>query len=147
MSADPVFVDTNVLVYQWDLSEPRKQERASNWMRVLWRTKRGRLSAQVLSEFYSAVTQKLKPGLRPPAAQWNVRTLTAWKPLPVDAALIERAFDVQQRFRTSWWDALIVAAAQAARARVLLSEDFQDGQEFDDHLRVMHPFRHAPEEA
>lgn len=144
MPADLVFVDTNVLLYQLDATEPEKQERAAAWMKHLWRSKRGRLSYQVLAEFYVTATQKLKPGLAPPAAQWNVRTLLAWNPVAPNGRLFERAWGVQARYRTSWWDALIVAAAQTAGCRTLLSEDLQNGQEFDE-LTVASPFTHAPE--
>lgn len=144
MSAEPVFVDTNVLLYQWDATEPAKQERAAAWMKLLWRTKRGRLSYQVLTEFYVTATQKLKPGMTPPAAQWNVRTLLAWKPVATNGKLFERAWEIQTRYRTSWWDALIVAAAQTAGCATLLSEDLQDEQQFGE-LRVINPFTHAPD--
>lgn len=146
MPADLVFVDTNVLLYQWDATEPAKQERAAAWMKHLWRTKRGRLSHQVLAEFYVTATQKLKPGMAPPAAQWNVRTLLAWDPVAPNGRLYERAWSVQARFRTSWWDALIVAAAQTAGCRTLLSEDLQDGQQLED-LWVANPFTHEPQAA
>lgn len=146
MHVDLVFVDTNVLLYQWDRTEPDKQARATAWMKQLWKTKRGRLSYQVLAEFYVTATHKLKPGMKRPAAQWNVRTLLAWEPVAVDARLLERAWKVQDRFRTSWWDALIVAAAQTAGCRTLLSEDFQAGQDFDD-LTVVDPFKTAPDPA
>lgn len=57
------FVDTNVLVYARDISEPEKQRRASEWLAHLWRSREGRLSVQVLQEYYVTLTQKLKPGL------------------------------------------------------------------------------------
>ena len=55
-----VFVDTNILVYCRDASEPEKQQKAMAWMTRLWETGCGRLSFQVLQEFYVTVTQKLK---------------------------------------------------------------------------------------
>lgn len=143
MHVDLVFVDTNVLLYQWDATEPEKQARATAWMKYLWRTKRGRLSYQVLAEFYVTATQKLKPGMARPAAQWNVRTLLAWEPVAPNGRLLERAWGVQARYGTSWWDALIVSAAQAAECRTLLSEDLQDGQEFEE-LTVANPFTTEP---
>jgi predicted nucleic acid-binding protein len=146
MPAELVFVDTNVLLYQWDATEPEKQARATAWMKHLWRSKRGRVSYQVLAEFYVTATQKLKPGMAPPAAQWNVRTLLAWKPVAPNGRLFERAWGVQARYGTSWWDALIVAAAQIAGCGLLLSEDLQDEQQLDE-LTVLSPFTHEPEAA
>ena len=57
-----VFVDTNVLVYSRDASEPEKQQQAMAWMSHLWRTQAGRLSSQVLIKFYETVTHKIQPG-------------------------------------------------------------------------------------
>ena len=66
--AERIFVDTNVLVYNRDASESQKQEQAKAWMAHLWSTKTGRLSFQVLQEFYITVTAKLDPGLDPESA-------------------------------------------------------------------------------
>ncbi len=110
-------------------------------MRSLWERRAGRLSFQVLQEFYAAVTMKLRPGMKPADARRDVRALLAWKPLAVGAAQLEGAWAVQERFGLSWWDALIVSTAQSAGCRFLLSEDLQDGQELAG-LRVLSPFSH-----
>lgn len=138
-----VFVDTNVLVYCRDASEPEKQAKAAAWMAALWARRVGRLSYQVLQEFYVTVTAKLDPGMEPEAARTDVRILLVWKPLPLDARVLEVAWLLQDRYGFSWWDALIAAAAQAAGCRYLLSEDFQAGMEVGD-LIVIHPFRITP---
>lgn len=144
MSAERVFVDSNVLVYEWDASETEKRQRAAAWMRHLWETKTGRLSFQVLTEFYITVTRKLKPGMAPRAAQRNVRTLLAWQPVAIDAGVMETAFEIQERYLLSYWDSLVVAAADATRSRYLLSEDFQEGQELGG-VKVVNPFHTTPE--
>jgi predicted nucleic acid-binding protein len=138
-----VFVDTNVLVYWRDASEPEKQARASAWMAALWETRTGRLSYQVLQEFYVTVTTKLDPGLVPDAARRNVRVLLSWHPLPVDTRILEGAWLLQDRYGVSWWDALIMAAARATGCRYLLSEDFQAGMKVGD-LLVINPFKITP---
>lgn len=140
-----VFVDSNVLVYARDASEVEKQPKAMDWMHNLWRSRRGALSAQVLQEFYVTATQKLKPGMDRQAARADVRSLTAWRPHLVDAPLLESAWALQDRYQLPWWDALIVAAAQATESRHLLSEDFQDGQSFGG-VQVINPFLHSPSE-
>jgi len=139
----PCFVDTNVLVYVRDASEPEKQPRAHAWLQRLWTTHQGRISTQVLSEFYVTVTRKLQPGLSRQEARADVSSLLSWHPLPVDARLLTTALALEDRFELSWWDALIVGAGQSARCAWLLTEDLQDGQEFDD-LRVVNPFFHEP---
>ena len=143
---DRTFVDTNVLLYEWDGADANKQRRAIEWMRHLWETQSGRLSYQVLVEFYRGATQMLRPVLAAPKAQNHVRTLVAWKPVAIDQAIIEAAWREQERYKLSWWDALIVAAAQRAGCRTLLSEDFKAGQQFGD-LTVVNPFTTAPPEA
>jgi predicted nucleic acid-binding protein len=140
-----VFVDTNVLVYWRDASEPDKQERALTWLSELWERRSGRLSFQVLQEFYVTVTAKLTLSLSPELARLNVRQLLAWKPVTLDARLLEEAWRLQDRYLFPWWDALIVAAAQVSACRYLLSEDFQDGMEVGD-LKVVNPFINRPED-
>lgn len=139
----PVFVDTNVLVYARDKAAAEKQVTAARWVEHLWRTREGRLSYQVLQEFYVTVTEKLRPGMDPDAARRDVRSLTSWQPVRVDAPVVEGAWLVQDRYQISWWDALIVSGAQTAECAYLLSEDFQDGQDFGD-VRVINPFTHKP---
>jgi predicted nucleic acid-binding protein len=140
-----VFVDTNVLVYGRDASEPEKQARAWEWLTALWERRSGRLSFQVLQEYYVTVTAKLSPGLDQESACREVRALLAWKPLPVDARIMEEAWLLQERCLLSWWDALIAGAAQAAGCRYLLSEDFQEGMDLGG-IRVINPFRTRLEE-
>lgn len=140
-----IFVDTNVLVYCRDASEPEKQAQAAAWMAALWEQQTGCLSFQVLQEYYVTVTAKLSPGLSRELARREVRTFLAWRPLAVDDRLLEGAWLLQDRHKVSWWDALIVAAAQSAGCRYLLSEDFQDGFDWGD-LTVVNPFRTGPEE-
>jgi predicted nucleic acid-binding protein len=139
-----VFVDTNVLVYARDASEPDKQLRAATWMQHLWATRLGRLSVQVLQEFYVTVTGKLDPGLPAAEARADVRALWTWRPVPVDGRVLESAWTVEDRFGLSWWDAQIVAAAQLADCRYLLTEGLQANQEFGA-LRVVNPFQTAPD--
>jgi len=139
-----VFVDSNVLVYARDASEPGKQEKALAWMERLWTPGTGCLSFQVLQEFYVTVTEKLKPGLDAGHARSDVRSLLTWHPVPIDGRVIEGAWAIQDRFRLSWWDALIVSAAQTGNCLYLLSEDFQEGQKFGS-LCVINPFRSDPE--
>ena len=142
----PVFVDTNVLVSARDRAQATKHARAREWMARLWEARTGRLSHQVLTEYYVTVTAKLKPGMPPAAARADVRALLAWHPTGVSPALLERAWTLQDAHHLSWWDALIVASALATDCRTLLTEDLQDGQRFGD-LEVVSPFRPEPEAA
>jgi predicted nucleic acid-binding protein len=139
----PVFVDTNVLLYVWDARDPVRQHRAVEWLSHLWESRRGRTSIQVLSEFYVAATRKLRPALPMDRARLYAATFLAWSPVASDAALLEEGWRLEERYRLSWWDALIVAAGHRAGCRQLLTEDFQSQQDFDG-LTVANPFSTAP---
>lgn len=138
------FVDTNLLVYARDASEPEKQPLAMAWMRALWESRTGRLSVQVLEEYYVTVTAKLDPGLSREEARSDVRDLGTWRPVDLDEALLASAWDAEDRYGFGFWDSLIVAAAWRADCRHLLTEDLQDGQDLNG-LLVVDPFRQGPE--
>jgi predicted nucleic acid-binding protein len=142
----PVFVDTNVFIYARDAGDPAKQLPAAQWLEHLWREQLGRTSTQVLSEYYVNVTRKLKPGLAPEEAWDDVQALLTWRPQPIDAGLLARGREVEQRYRLSWWDSLVVAAAQVQGCAVLLSEDLKDGGVYGG-VTVRSPFTLACEEA
>ncbi|TMG97769.1 MAG: PIN domain-containing protein [Betaproteobacteria bacterium] len=133
------FVDSNVLVYARDTRDRAKQARAADWLAMLWRARTGRIGIQVLSEYYVTVTRKLRPGLSADEAWDDVRLLMSWRPQPLDEQLLEHGRDIERRFRLSWWDSLVVAAAQLQDCSTLLSEDFQNGMEFDT-VVVSNPF-------
>lgn len=135
----PVFVDTNVIVYARDAREPAKQRLAESWLDHLWRERLGRTSFQVLSEYYVSVTRKLDPGLPAQEAWDDVNAMMAWNPRPIDRVVLERGRAIEARYRLSWWDSLVVAAAQLEGCAVLLTEDLQDGAQFDG-VTVRSPF-------
>lgn len=140
---DLFFVDSNVLLYRRDASFETKQKTADEWIRKLWTERSGRLSVQVLNEFYVTATQKLKPGMPRKEARAEVQDFLTWEPVALSAELIRSAFEVQTRYEISYWDSLIVSAALAARCNFLLTEDLQDGQDFGG-LKVVDPFAHPP---
>jgi predicted nucleic acid-binding protein len=112
-------------------------------MSHLWQTRSGRLGFQVLQEFYITVTEKLKPGLDRESAREDIRALLSWKPISVDHRVFTAGWHLQDSHGLSWWDALIVSAAQAADCSYLLTEDLQNGQVFGN-LQVINPFYTAP---
>jgi predicted nucleic acid-binding protein len=140
-----IFVDTNVLVYARDAGEPAKQRIAAGWLRELWVEQRGRTSIQVLTEYYNTVTRKLQPGLAPDAAWDDVNALLAWEPQAIDRAVIVRAHAIERQHSLSWWDSMIVAAAQIQDCAVLLSEDLQHGWTCGS-VTVRNPFAERVEE-
>ena len=95
---------------------------------------------QVLSEYYVNVTRKLDPGLEPEEAWDEVEALMAWRPQPIDAGLMRRGREIERRYRLSWWDSLVVGAAQLQECALLLTEDLQDGAMYGE-VAVRNPFK------
>jgi len=140
MSANPnCFVDTNILVYARDSSESEKQARAEQWLAHLWAHELGRISAQVMNEYYVTVTRKLKPGLSKEQARADLRALAVWQPLEISATLIESAWDIQDQYDYSWWDTLVISSALFLDCTYLLSEDMQHDQHIGN-LTIINPF-------
>jgi predicted nucleic acid-binding protein len=98
---------------------------------------------QVLQEYYITTTTKLRPGLAQEEARADILDLTAWSPVVTDVQTLASAWTIEERFGLSFWDALIVAAAQVARCEVLLTEDLQHGMDLDG-VRVTDPFGVTP---
>ena len=144
LSEATVFVDTNVLIYAEDRAHADKHRAARAWLRTLWLNHCGRLSNQVLNEFYANATRKLKPAMPAGDARAEVRRYQRWNPWVCDHATVENAWAVESRFKLSWWDALIVAAAQQQGCTLLLTEDLQHDQPIDG-VRIVNPFLLGPE--
>ena len=137
---DVTFVDTNILVYAHDRSEPRKQPLAHALLEGLWDSGTGALSTQVLQEFYSVATRKLNPPMSRDLARRIVALYSTWRVVGVDVPLIISASQLEEAHSLSFWDALVVAAAGRAGAARLVTEDLQDGREIAG-VRVEDPFR------
>src|SRR5690606_38529765 len=138
--------DTNLLLYWRDANQPNKQPIAHAWLEHLWNERTGRLSTQVLSEYYTNACRKLSKPLSAHAAWADVTAFLGWNPHPVDAATLRRAREIEERYQLNWWDCQIVAAAQLEQCTLLLTEDLQDGMLFGD-LTVRNPFRLNVEDA
>ena len=138
-----VFVDTNVLLYAVDKSDQRKQESARAWREWLWETRRGRLSFQVLQEFYSNIRRKWPNATV--AARQEIGDLLRWKPVSMNEPLLLSAWQLEDRYGFSFWDSLIIAAAKASLCEFLLSEDLQPGQNIAG-LLVICPFLTRPDQ-
>jgi predicted nucleic acid-binding protein len=138
----PVFVDTNVFLYALDTGDLGKQRAAQLWRSEMWQSQRGRTSFQVLGEFYAIVIKKW-PNVQD-QARAEIRDLLSWQPVKIDGPIMEHAWKVQDRYKFSFWDSLIVASAKAASCRYLLTEDMQSNQMVEG-IRVVNPFLAAPD--
>ncbi len=141
MSDEPTFVDTNVLVYAYDLDAGDKHDVARGRMQALWESESGRMSTQVLQEFYVTVTRKLSRPLSRRTAREVIATYRAWPLHRPDVDDLVAASALEEQHQLSFWDALIVVSARRSGARSLLTEDLQAGRRFDD-LLVVSPFAH-----
>ncbi len=130
--SDSCLIDTNILVYAYDPSSAKKHSTALQVLDALAGTDAAVLSTQVLSEFYSVATRKLKPALTASEAEERLHRLSrTWPVVPVTPLIVLEAARGARTFKLSFWDALIWATARLNQVPVVLSEDFSDGQSLD----------------
>jgi len=139
MSVDKIFVDTNILVYGHDKDAGQKNHIAQNLLTELWNSRRGVLSIQVLQEFYVTLTRKVSHPLSPSAVRNLIRDYISWQVEVNDTDSVLKASRIEENYRISFWDALIVTAAMKAKVSKILSEDFQSGQMIEGML-LENPF-------
>lgn len=141
MNGDKYFVDSNVFLYIFDETSPAKRGQAEAWLTWLWQHCCGALSWQVIQEFYWNVLRKHRA--TPEKARTYAKLMSKWNPPDVTITLLERAWHWTDQAQVSFWDGMIVAAAERSRCRFLLSEDFQIGRKFDS-ITVLSPFETSP---
>ena len=139
MSADRTFVDTNVLVYLFDDSEPKKQAVARKRLESEQREREIVLSTQVLQELYVALTRGRSPIATPALAERALREAAEYTVVQIDTPLVLSSVETSQRHRISFWDALVLRAAAQSGCGVLLSEDLNAGQVIEL-VRIENPF-------
>ena len=140
MSADGrAFVDTNVLVYAHDASARTKREIAAALVARLWESGDGCVSIQVLQELFVIVTRKIPQPLSTPAARNAVEDFARWSVHQPRADDVLSAIRLHERYRISFWDAMIVESAAQLGCDVVYSEDLNAGQRYDGVL-VVDPF-------
>lgn len=133
-----VFVDTNVLVYSLDRHDPDKQNRAREVLRHVVQDASGVISTQVLQELYVTATRKLD--VDPVQAKGILTSLENLEVVTVDPPLIKEAIDCSILSQLSFWDALIIAAAESARCGIVYTEDLNEGQIIRG-VRIENPLR------
>ncbi len=133
------FVDTNLLVYAHDRHAGTKAIRAQELLVQLWKENRGVLSTQVLQAFCVNVRRKFQQPLTAEEVREAVLAYKSWRLVVNTANSILRALELEQRYQMSFWDAMIVQAAESAGCEVLYSEDLSHGQEYGGVL-VVNPF-------
>ncbi|MBI1977067.1 MAG: PIN domain-containing protein [Candidatus Omnitrophica bacterium] len=138
MGDKQIFVDTNILVYAHDLDAQEKHQIAKTKIQSLWdQSFHPSTSIQVLQEFYVNLIRKNVP-LK--TARETIMDYLAWDITRNDEILLVEGMRLKERWDISFWDALILAAAKSAKARILWSEDFATDQEYEGIL-VVNPLK------
>jgi predicted nucleic acid-binding protein len=139
MDDNKTFVDTNVVVYAYDLTAGKKHSIAKQALIDLWRSGRGLISTQVLQELYVTLTRKIPLPLKTAPAREIIEDMLTWDIVVNDGESILQAIVLESREKLSFWDALVVAAAGRGGAGILLSEDLPSGRTIAG-VRIVNPF-------
>jgi len=138
--SDRHFVDTNILLYAHDASAGEKHQVARALVEELWATRSGVVSTQVLQEFAVNLRRKAAKPLDARTTRDVVSDYLAWHVVVNDGNSVLEALDLEERHHVSFWDALVIQAANASGSDLLYSEDLSDGQRYGA-ARVVNPFR------
>ncbi|MGT2486161.1 PIN domain-containing protein [Methylobacterium oryzae CBMB20] len=141
---EPIFIDTNVLVYARDNRNADKRGRARAWLAVITHVGCARTDLQVLNELTRWIL-KNEPGRSLRDVRAEVETIGAWGTRLIDQDDAELAWLVRENLGYQWFDCLLVAAAQLAGCRSFLTEDMAHGAVFDG-LTLINPFRTSPDD-
>jgi predicted nucleic acid-binding protein len=133
------FVDTNILVYAHDLDAGNKHLIAKEALTELWESRSGVVSTQVLQELYVTLTRKIPTPLERPIVRRIVKNYTNWEVVINDANIIIQASEIEETYKLSFWDALIVSAAYSRNIDTILTEDLNHGQYLEGIL-ITNPF-------
>ena len=142
MSANPAgdcFIDTNILVYAYDVSAGNKHIIAKDLVEQCWKNQNGCLSLQVLQEFFVSVTRKIAIPLDFRIARQIISDLTNWRVHAPETGDFLQAIDLQDTFQLSFWDAMILRSAVQLGCKQMFSEDLTHRQQFGEVL-VTNPF-------
>lgn len=136
--SDKCFVDTNILIYAHDRSTGAKHQRAQMLLEQLWDSGRGVLSTQVLQELCINLRRKVTPPLPLEEVRLLIQDYSTWEVVTNTSESVLQALDIEQRYKTSFWDALILHAAEMSGSAILYSEDLAIGQSYGT-IRIVNP--------
>ena len=137
MSA-PDFLDSNVLVYAHDDSDPRKQEIAQGLIR---RAVLGQMvvSTQTLAEFSAILLQRFSTSFSSDDVLGILDALSPIRLIVPDAGIVRRAVEAHEIYGVHFYDGMIMAAAERAGCERIWSEDLNAGQSYFG-VKVENPF-------
>jgi len=132
------FVDTSILIYAHDQSAGVKHDRARRTIEQLWNTGGGVVSTQILQELCINLRRKLAKPLAVDEVRQLIEDYLSWEVVMNTPESVLQALELELRHKISFWDALVIQAAESASAGVLYSEDLAAGQNYGT-IRVVNP--------
>ena len=138
--SDKCFVDTNILVYAHDRRAGTKHALAKALVEELWRTGAGVISTQVLQELCVSLRRKAAHPLSLEATREIAADYLAWEVVTNTERSVLEALEIERRHGISFWDALVVHAAESAGASILYTEDLSHNQLYGG-TKAVNPFR------
>lgn len=139
MSESKAFLDSNILIYAYDVSSGEKNEIAKNLVMELWNSRKGIISTQVIQEFFVNITNKVPRPIDVDTAEIIIKDLLYWEVLVNDEASILEAIKIHKKHEFSFWDAMILQAAVKGGAELLYTEDMTHGQVVQG-VHILNPF-------
>jgi predicted nucleic acid-binding protein len=136
--ADKYFVDTSILMYAQDRSAGLKHERARQLIERLWVSGQGVLSTQVLQELCIHLRRKIARPLPVEEVRRLIQDYLSWEVVVNSPESVIQALEIEVRYKTSFWDALVLQAAETSGAAVLYSEDLAAGKKYGP-IQVVNP--------
>jgi predicted nucleic acid-binding protein len=136
--SDKYFVDTNILLYAHDRAAGLKHERARQLIERLWISGEGVLSTQVLQELCINLRRKIARPLPVEEVRQLIHDYLSWEIVINSPVSVLQALEIEIRYKTSFWDALVLQAAESSGAAVLYSEDLASGQKYGP-IQVINP--------
>lgn len=122
------FFDTNILVYAYDSHDPAKQKKAQDMLTQGTKKGNGVISTQVLGEFFTVVTRKIQQPISVVDAREIINHVSVMDVQEIDLLIVKRALETVETYNISYWDSLIVAAAERAGCERIMTEDLNTGQ-------------------
>ena len=134
------FLDTNIFIYSFDASSPKKAAESRKLIRSAIGTRRGIVSYQVVQEFFNVALRRFaQPMSSADAEQYLSTTFRPLLSVHSSPALYGEALRIAARYQLAWYDSLIAASAIEGQCDILYSEDFQNGQQIES-VTIANPF-------
>ena len=137
---DKFFIDTNIFVYSFNQKETYKKRKSQEIIQKALETRQGCISTQVIQEFVNVATRKFETPMK--TSDLNLYLHEVLFPLCtafLNFDLIEKALEIHDKYKFSFYDSTIISAALFTSSKFLISEDFNENQKIDN-MTILNPF-------